>query len=223
MASYDTQSLVNDAWGELCTYARVGTVSKTEFLAARYLQSQSEGATAFGVYTIIKERYTFSADAFDFDPKLRDTITPTGGLPPSGVTSQGQPRVITSVAGSPVFLRFWIVEAQYPALASDLDQLATVFRPAPTPSAVGLAVQNLAAVYTNTPVRLQPGAREFVDDIAGKTMGTRANYTAIFGAAVTLRAGDVIQVASVQYEATGQQEVESLGLLTFAACTRLEG
>lgn len=213
----ETQSTVNAAWGEEVTYGRVGTVSATGLTAGRYPQGTAEGATSFGVYKIVRERYTFDIDALGFDPKMRDTITPTA-RPAAGIA-----RVITGVVWS-TFLNFWSVDVQYPELASDLDQLSTVYRSAPTPTTAGLTARNDVAVYTATPCRLQPGARAFEPvESLGKSMVTRAAYTCIFGATVLLKAGDVIEVGGVKYEATGQQEIEGLGVLTFAECSRLEG
>jgi len=209
--AYDTQSIVNDVWGEAVAYGRVGTVSSTEITAARYPKGSGEGATSLGVYTIKKETYTFDVSALSFAPKPRDTLTPADGVA----------RVITDVTEAP-FLNFWKCEAQVPELASDLDQSATVYRPAPTPTAVGLTAANLAAIYTDTPCRLQPMGRTFEPvESLGKSMVTRAAYRAIFSASVVLNAGDVIEVEGVKYEATGQQEIESLGVLTFAECTRI--
>ena len=211
MPSYPSQPVFNAAWGEPLTHTRAGVGTATAFTGCRYPKGSGEGATSFGVYTIKKDLFTFALDALAFAPKPRDTITPADGIA----------RVITDVIEAP-FLRYWKCEAQVPELASDLDQLATVYRPVPTPSAAGLRVANLAAVYTATPCRLQPGNREFEDgEKIGKSMLTRAMYTCIFGANVVLNAGDEIEVSGVKYEATGQQDTESLGVLTFAECSRI--
>lgn len=213
MPSYATQPVFNATWGEPMTHTRAGVGTATTFTGCRYPKGSGEGATSFGVYTIRKETFTFDRDAIGAGvrPKPRDTITPSDGIA----------RVITDVIEAP-FLRYWKCEAQVPELASDLDQLATVYRPVPTPSAAGLRTANLAAVYTATPCRLQPGNREFEPvEALGKSMVTRANFTCIFSASVVLNAGDVIEVSGVKYEATGQQDVESLGVLTFAECTRI--
>jgi len=218
--SYATQPATNASLGgELVYYAfaETPTVTETEFTAVRHLKGTREGSTSLGVYSIQTELYTFADTAVGYDsagrilaPKLGDWITRDG---------DDIARVITSVDGSP-WLKFWKVEAAYPSLAAALRQTAIVYRPAPMPDAVGLRTANLAAVYSAIPCRLQPGPREFEDEAAGRRT-TRATFTCIFASAVLLKAGDVIEVASVRYEATGQQEVESLGVLTFAACERI--
>lgn len=212
--TFDTQSFFNSVWGEEITYGRVGTVSSTVLTACRYQRGRSEGRRSNGVYTILTEQYTLATDALAFEPKVRDTITPT--LAPAAALG----RVITKVEATN-FLKFWLIDCQYPALAADLDQTATVYRPAPAPDAIGLRVANLATVYTDHAVRLQPTERSFEEDIAGKFV-TRAIYECVFAAAVVLNAGDVVEVSGVRYEVRGQSEIESLGLLTFADCTRIQ-
>ena len=205
----DTQSVVNAAWGEPFTYTRSGVGTTYTVTGSRHLKGATEGATSYGVYTIQRELFTFATDDLAFVPKLRDTITPAGLYP----------RVVTSVGGSP-WLKFHTLEAQYPSLAEDLDQTATVYRPAPTATAEGFRTPNLATVYTSQLVRLQPDSRAREFDVLGKVT-TRAKYVCVFGSAVTLNAGDVVEVSSVKYEVTEQSEIESLGLLTFAAVERL--
>ena len=210
MPTYDTQAVVNSAWGETLTYTRVGTASTTSVTGTRHLKGTAEGRTSYGVYAIQRELFTVATDALAFTPKMRDTVTPSG-LPA---------RVITGVSGS-AFLKFWTLEAQYPSLADDLDQVATVYRPAPAPTTTGMREPNLATVYTSQAVRLQPDTREREWDTAGKVT-TRAKYVCVFGAAVVLNAGDVVEVSSVKYEVVSQGEIESLGVLTFASCERLD-
>lgn len=123
------------------------------------------------------------------------------------------------MSGSP-FLKFWTLEAQYPSLADDLDQVATVKRPAPTPTDGGMRTPNLATVYSSQACRLQPDTREREWDTAGRVT-TRAKYVCVFGAAVELNAGDVVEISSVKYEVVSQGEIESLGVLAFAAVERL--
>lgn len=207
--AFDTQPLINAIWGVDITYGRVGTVSSTGLTAGRYKGDAQEGMTSFGVYAIQVETYTISTGDLSFTPKLRDTITGADGIL----------RVVTKVSGTD-FLDFWALEAKYPSIASDLSQTATVSRPAPTPNSIGIRVPNLASVYTNQACRLQPVERTF-DELANRLTTTQV-YNCIFAGAVLVQAGDVIEVSGVKYEATGQQEIESLGLLTFAGCTRID-
>jgi hypothetical protein len=214
----DTQSVVNAAWGETITYTRAATGVGIEFTGTRHILTETEGATSYGVYSIRRELYTISTDCLGdgVEPSLRDTVRPFAITPALTVTPA---RVVTSVSGSP-WLKFWKVEAQYPSLATALDQTATVYRPAPTATAEGFRTPNLATVYSSQLVRLQPDSRAREFDVMGKVT-TRAKYVCVFGSAVTLNAGDVVEVSSVKYEVVEQSEIESLGLLTFAAVERL--
>lgn len=209
MPTFDTQSVVNAAWGEPLTYVRGGTGTTHAVTGGRHLQGTAEGATSYGVYLIQKERITLATDALPFDPRPRDTVGPVGRCA----------RTVISVGGSP-FIKFWTLEVQYPCLVDDLDAVATVYRPSPTPTDEGFRNPGLAAVYSNAAVRLQPDTRTREWDTAGKVT-TRAKFQAIFGSAVTLNAGDVVEVSSVRYEVVEQSEIESLGVLTFAACERI--
>ncbi len=56
----------------------------------------------------------------------------------------------------------------------------------------------------------------------GDRRTTRLEFNAIFSnTAILLLNGDSITVDGVIYEVTGQSEIESLGLLTFASCSRI--
>lgn len=209
MPTYDTQAAINAAWGEPLVYTRGVTGTTHALCGGRHLNGTAEGLTSYGVYLIQKELFTFSACDLPFEPRPRDTVTPANKYP----------RVVVSVDGSP-WLNFWKVECQYPSLVDDLDAVATVYRPSPTPTDEGFRNPGLSAVYSSQAVRLQPDKREMEFDTVGRVT-TRSRYICIFGASVTLNAGDVIEVASVRYEFKGQQEIESLGLLTFAEVTRI--
>jgi hypothetical protein len=50
---------------------------------------------------------------------------------------------------------------------------------------------------------------------------TVSRFVVVFGTAVVLNAGDVVEVSAVQYEVTEQSEIESLGVLTFAGVERI--
>lgn len=206
-----TQDAVNDLWGEPLTYIRAGVGTTHTFTGGRHVLGEVEGRTSYGVYTVRRELFTFSDSALgcDVEPRVRDTIRP----------ANKSARVVVDVQGSP-FLKFWKVEAHYPQLNADLDATATVYRPSPTPTDEGFVNPGLAAVYTSYAVRLQPDTRTREWDTVGKVT-TRSKFVCVFGTAVTLNAGDVIRVSSVDYEVTEQSEIESLGLLTFAACERI--
>lgn len=209
MPTYDTQAIVNAAWGEPLVYVRGGTGVTHSFTGARYLDGTAEGRTSYGVYLIQKERFTLASDALPFDPRPRDSVQPAGLYP----------RTVVSVDGSP-WLKFWGLNCQYPSLVDDLDAVATIKRPVPTPSDEGFRVPNLSNAYTNVASRLQPDTRTREWDTAGKVT-TRAKYVAIFGTAVTLNAGDVVEISSTKYEVVEQGEIEELGVLTFAAVERI--
>lgn len=212
MPTYDTQAVVNAAWGESLTYySATGptTFALSSVTGTRHLKGTTEGATSYGVYTILRELYTVSSDDVTA-PKLRDKVAPVGS---------DALRVVTNVSGSP-FLKFWTLEAQYPSLADALDESADVLRATNTPTDEGFRSPTFADAYTAVACRLQPDARTREWDTVGKVT-TRAKYVAIFGSAVVLNAGDVVEVSSVKYEVVEQSEVESLGVLTFAACERI--
>lgn len=211
MPTHCTQAAVNKAWGEPVVYTRSGIGSTHTICAARYLRGEDEVRSSYGVYSVKRERYTLADDALPFDPKLRDTITPAGK----------PARVVTSVDGSP-WLKFWILDCQYPSLADDLDSTADVKRPSTAPSSLGLRVPTFSTVYSSVACRLQPDerVREF-DDATAKVL-TRKKFVCIFGSAVLLLAGDKVTVGGVDYEVTEQSEIESLGLLTFCACERID-
>ena len=220
--TFDTQSVVNSIWGESITItpAEGTSYEPATVTAGRYKKGISEGATSYGVYTIQNESYTVATDALDFVPKIRDLITAADLNPNTCGPEDEVTRVIVRVNGTR-FLKFYTLDVQYPSLAAELDQTATVYRPAPTPDAIGLRVANLAAVYSDQSCRLQPTGRSFEQDVAGKFV-TRAIYSCIFGGALVLNAGDIVEVSSVRYEITGQSEIETLGLLTFGECTRIQ-
>lgn len=207
MPTFDTQTVVNAAWGESLAYTRNGRTYHVT--GGRHLQGTTDGGTSYGVYLIQKERITLATDALPFDPRPRDTVAPAGKCQ----------RVVVSTSGSP-FLKFWTLEVQYPCLVDDLDQTATVYRPAPTATDEGFRNPNLTAVYSSQAVRLQPDTRTREWDTAGKVT-TRQKYVCVFGSAVTLSAGDVVEISSTKYEVVEQSEIESLGVLTFAACERI--
>lgn len=207
----DTQAAVNALWGESVTYTVTGPGTTHAVTAGRHIDGEEEGRTSFGVYTIRKETYTLATDAIsNWTPKLRDTVAPTG-LPA---------RVVTGIGGSP-FLRFWKLSTSYPALADALDQTGTLLRATSAATNQGYRNPTYAAVGSTLAVRLQPDTREREWDTTGKVT-TRSRFQCVFGGAVTLNAGDLIEVSSVRYEVTEQSEVESLGLLTFAAVERID-
>ena len=205
----DTQAVINAAWGESLTYTRVGVGTTHNVTGTRHLKGVTEGATSYGVYTIARELFTLATDALAFTPKLRDTITPSGQ----------SARVVTQVSGSP-FLKFWTFEAQYPSLADDLDQTADVKRPTNSPTDEGFRSPSFTNAYTAVACRLQPDTRTREMDLLGGVK-TVSRFVVIFGSAVVLNAGDVVEVSSVKYEVTEQSEVESLGVLTFAGVERI--
>ena len=206
----DTQAVVNAAWGESLTYTRTGTGRQYTVTGGRHIVGTAEGATSYGVYLIQRELVTLATDVLPFDPTPRDTVGPVNR----------SARIVTSVGGSP-FLKFWKLECQYPCLVDDLDQTATVYRPSAAPTDEGFVNPNLTAVYSSYAVRLQPDTREREWDTTGKVT-TRSRFVCVFGSAVTLNAGDVIDVSGVKYEVTRQSEIESLGVLTFVACERID-
>lgn len=209
MPTIDTQAVVNAAWGESLTLTRAGVGTTHTVTGTRHLKGTTEGVTSYGVYTIARELFTLATDAIAFTPKLRDTIAP----------ANLNARTVTSVGGSP-FLKFWALEAQYPSLADDLDQTADVKRPTNSPTDEGFRSPSFSNAYSSVACRLQPDTRTREWDTAGGVK-TRAKYVCVFGSTVTLNAGDVVEVSSVKYEVTEQSEIESLGVLTFAACERL--
>ena len=206
----DTQAVVNAAWGEPLTYTRAGVGTTHTVTGTRHLKGTTEGVNSYGVYTIERELFTLATDAIAFTPKLRDTIAP------ANTTA----RVVMGVSGSP-FLKFWTFEAQYPSLADDLDQSADVERATTAPTAEGLRNPTYTNVYTAVACRLQPDGRVREMDLLGGVK-TVSSFVCVFGSAVVLKAGDLIEVSGVKYEVTEQSEVESLGLLTFAACQRID-
>lgn len=211
MPTYDTQAVVNAAWGESVSYAVAGGSTYT-VTAGRHIDGESEGVTSYGVYTVRRETYTLATDAISgWTPKLRDTITP------SGLSA----RVITSIAPSSPWLKFWKVQTEYPSLADDLDQSADVERATTAPTAEGLRSPTYTNAYTAVACRLQPDGRVREMDLLGGVK-TVSSFVCVFGSAVVLKAGDLIEVSGVKYEVTEQSEVESLGVLTFAACQRIE-
>ena len=205
----DTQSIVNAAWGEPLTYTRAGVGTTHTVTGTRHLKGVTEGATSYGVYTIASELFTLASDALAFAPKLRDTIAP----------ANTQARVVTQVSGSP-FLKFWTLEAQYPSLADDLDQTADVKRPTNSPTNEGFRSPTFTNAYSNVSCRLQPDTRTREMDLFGGVK-TVSRFVVIFGTAVVLNAGDVVEVSTVRYEVTEQSEIESLGVLTFAGVERI--
>lgn len=205
----DTQAVVNAAWGETLTYTRAGVGTTHTVTGGRHLKGVTEGLTSYGVYTIARELFTLATDALAFTPKLRDTITPSGQ----------SARVVTQVGGSP-FLKFWTFEAQYPSLADDLDQTADVKRPTNSPTNEGFRSPSFSNAYSSVACRLQPDTRTREMDLLGGVK-TVSKFVVIFGSAVVLSAGDVVEVSSVKYEVTEQSEVESLGVLTFAGVERI--
>lgn len=209
----NTQPIINALWGEDITYRRAGNPPAYTFEATRDSLGEAEGVTSYGVYSVRKEEFTFSTTDADFRPKLRDTITLDADVDQIA-------RVVTKVDESS-FLGFWDVETAYPALAEDLYQTATVYRANAVSDDLGLREPQPVAIYTDTPCRLQPDSRVMEMDAAARVV-TRKNFVCVFSAAVSLNAGDTVEVDSVVYEVTEQSEVESLGVLTFAAVTRID-
>lgn len=212
----DTQDAVNAQWGEAVEYTSAALSVSFEVTAGRHGLGEVEGFTSYGVYSIVRELYTFATDAIPQAPRLRDTIRP---VEIDDDLAQTPARVVTKVDGSR-FLKFWKVEASYPALASALDQTADVLRASNAPTDEGFRNPTFATQYDDVACRLQPDKREREWDVVGGVK-TRAKYVCVFGSSVTLNAGDVVVVSSVRYEVTGQSEVESLGVLTFASVERL--
>lgn len=206
----DTQAAVNAAWGESVSYAVAGGSTYT-VTAGRHIDGETEGVTSYGVYTIRRESYTLATDAIsNWTPKLRDTITP------SGLAA----RVVTGIGPSSPWLKFWKVLTEYPALADSLDQTADVKRPTNSPTDEGFRSPSFTNAYSSVACRLQPDTRTREMDMLGGVK-TVSRFVVIFGSAVVLNAGDVVEVSSVKYEVTEQSEVESLGVLTFAGVERI--
>lgn len=236
--SYDTQAVVNAIWGVPCTYTRTGvegvtafgvggvafTVGGTAFAAGTGEdvaydltgtfdeRGEEEGRPSYGAYAIRRGVWTFALDALGAArPKMRDVIADEDGVA----------WVVSKIPYADKWMKNWVLDVSHPYLPEGLNDTATVYRPAPAPDAYGLRVPNPAAVYTGVPCRLQPDTREreFSDDV-GKVL-TRQKFACVFGEAVTLNAGDTVQVAGMKYEVTGQGEIEELGRLTFAAVERI--
>lgn len=203
-----TQAAVNAAWGETVTYSHVGTGSY-KFVAGRYEGGEAEGVSSYGAYSIRSETFTFDTTVLGTHrPRLRDTITNCG------VT-----RVVTEVTGS-AWLKFWKVTTAYPSLADALDQTGTVKRSAAVPDSLGLRNPTFSTLSTIA-CRLQPDTRERDYDAAGRVV-TRSRWVLVCGAAITFNAGDTVTVGDVIYEVVKQSEIESLGVLTFAECERID-
>ncbi len=209
--AFNTQTVFNRLWGEKVTYTRAGVGSTHRLTACRYIQGEEDVVGSYGVYTVRREVYTIASDGIPFEPHLRDTITRA---------KETGARVVTEVGGSP-FLKFWKLSTSYPTLYDQLDQTATVYRANAAPDSLGLRDTSETAAYSSVLCRLQPVEYERDLDAAAREV-TRKRYRWISGTAVTLRAGDTVEVSSVRYEVTKQSEVESLGLLTFAEVERID-
>jgi hypothetical protein len=106
------------------------------------------------------------------------------------------------------------------ALHDPLRDSATVRRPAPAPDASGLRRPNLAVLAAAVPCRLQPDGWQEEPETAGRVT-TRSRYRCYLGQALLLRAGDVVEVSGVKYEARSQSEIAQLDSLTSVAVDRI--
>jgi len=206
--AYSTQDLL--PWAtESVVFASTGTAT-TETVTNCGVKgiNAKEAAKSNGVYVNGDITIEVSTTAPAFTLKPRDTAT-----------WNGTAYTILDV-NTEAWLEFRQVTARNPAIAYDLRQSATVYRPEPDTDAAAMRIPNFAAVYTAIDCRLQPGSREQeFGDLGEKT---RQTFTIYFGSAVTLKAGDIVEVDSVRYEVKSQTVIESLAELCSATCDRID-
>jgi hypothetical protein len=210
--AFSTQS--QSPWNEDgFTYVSVRPNSTNETVTVDdvswYRGQYSQPAESNEVFQQADARATFSNTAIAFDPKPRDTITPTGG----------NTHVVISVVYAS-FLRFWKLVCRDLVLAYDLRDTATIQRPTSEPGADGLRTFSLSALASNVPARLQPESMDSEPDTLGG-LTQRTNYAAYLGQALELKPGDLIEVSSVKYEVQEQSVISQVDTLTTVRCTRI--
>lgn len=209
----DTQSSLPWAEATAAGYTSTRTAGDASATLAagawcRYSMSEAEAAASNGVYLHHDEKVTFALDALPWDPKPRDVLTPAGE----------RPRVV--IEATPYrWLKFWDLKVRDLVLAYDLRDLATVRRSNPTPDAVGRRDRNPTDPYDGVPCRLQPTETSF--DLSGDRADQVKKFTCFLGQALTLDPGDTIVVDGVEYEATGQSDIDRFDTLTRVACERI--
>jgi hypothetical protein len=209
----DTQAYMPWAEATAATYTSTRTAGDaTATLPAggwcRYTLGEVEAAVSNGVYLRTDETVTFALDALPWEPKPRDTLAPAGL----------SARVVLDV--SPYrFLKFWSVKVRDLVLAYDLRDTCTVRRSNPAPDDAGRRDRNPTDPHAGVPCRLQPLDAE--TDLAGDRVDQRRRYACFLGQALTLDPGDTLVVGGVEYEATGQSEIDRFDTLTRVACERV--
>lgn len=207
--AYATQDLL--PWAtESVLFASTGTAA-TETVTNCGVSpvSAKEAAKSNGVYVNGDIRIEVSTSAPAFTLKPRDTAVWNGTI-----------YTIMDATREP-WLEFVQVTARNPAIAYDLRQSATVYRPAAESDSASMRIPNFAALYTAVDCRLQPVNREQEWDTVGGEK-TRQTFTIYFGSSVTLKAGDIVEVDSVRYEVKSQTVIESLAELCSATCDRID-
>lgn len=129
--------------------------------------------------------------------------------------------LVVKAATAATMLRFWRLECFQLVADSDLSDSIAVYRPTVTATSDGLRSRTLAIVtgYSAVAGRIQPEGWQGESETDGRML-RRTTYRAYLSTAITLQAGDVLRVSSVDYEVTGQPVIDDYSTFTTATCTR---
>lgn len=179
----------------------------------RYSDRVREGASSWGVYQISDSVATISSQDFDtagFEPTLRDKIR---------WTSDGAEYTVMSFTKARLML-FFKFQTQRPTLSTNLTDTIKVFRLSNLPNSVGLRIPQKVLVYNDIPARLQP-IQSQTQNIG--TQQPRLNQFELYlSSEYEIEASDIIVKDAIEYNVTGESQIEQLGILARVTCERIE-
>jgi hypothetical protein len=210
MLQVETQSFL--PWNESdLAYTSVATAGNTNVTIAtysRYDMGTKEAARSNGVYLATDDVITFSlAGPGAVVPKPRDRVA-IGGKSSVVITTDDNR-----------FLKYWKLVCRNVSLSYQLNDTATILRSVPSPQADGLRLRNATTLASDVACRLQP--EDWVTETTDARRTKVSNYTAFLETEMVLQVGDTIQVGGVQYEVTGQSDIQNIDGLNRTACQRI--
>ena len=217
--AFDTQSLLlwnqDDSPLVVTSVRTAGDVSATIAAGSwsRYTATFRESRPSKGIFAQGDYKVTFGFTSLtDFAPKPGDKLEWNGLENPARVLA----------VSSNEMLRYYDLQVRDLVLAYDLRSEVTVYRPTVSADSSGLRSRSLSAVYSEITGTLHADGWQQEPATAGRLL-KRDRYTAYLAPTdtLTLLAGDLLDVAGVKYEITGNPVISAIDTLITVTCTRL--
>lgn len=174
--------------------ATSGYTSHAVAYAKRRAVTSKEIMASGGVYTASDLVWLIPNELLPsgVEPKPADQIRPT----------EGTDWTVLEIAPRGKFGNTWRIVTRNLVLAADLRDTCDVLRPSFAQSAAGQRTPVFAVAYDEIPCRLQETNHDVLNDFQGGPTDRR-EYTLWVSQRLTLRAGDVAEVAGVRYDVAG--------------------